>query len=117
MKIISKVILGSLILILTSCNVIRVNSDFNNKTNFNEYKTYAFSKKGVDQAEINDIHIGRNITDYAWDGTDTYGDPVGNGVYLYRVVAKINGENIELNQVPGQEQYFNSGIGKMTIIR
>ena len=55
MKIISKVILGSLILILTSCNVIRVNSDFNNKTNFNEYKTYAFSKKGVDQAEINDI--------------------------------------------------------------
>ena len=32
MKIISKVILGSLVLILTSCNVIRVNSDFTGTT-------------------------------------------------------------------------------------
>ena len=55
MKTVIKISIVSLIFLLTSCNVIRVNSDFNNKTNFSDYKTYAFSKKGVDEAEINDI--------------------------------------------------------------
>ena len=45
----------SLVLLILSCNAIRVNSDFNNNVDFNNYKTYAFSKKGVDAAEINDI--------------------------------------------------------------
>ena len=71
----------------------------------------------ITNAELDDIHIGRNITNFAWDGRDSYGDPVGNGVYLYKVIAKIDGENVELNDRPGVEQYFNSGIGKMTIIR
>ena len=55
MKNVIKISIESLIFLLTSCNVIRVNSDFNNKINFSDYKTYAFSKKGVDEAEINDI--------------------------------------------------------------
>ena len=55
MKTVIKISIVSLIFLLTSCNVIRVNSDFNNKINFSDYKTYAFSKKGVDEAEINDI--------------------------------------------------------------
>lgn len=71
----------------------------------------------IELDEIDDIHIGRNITNFSWDGTDEFGDPVGNGVYLYKVVAKINGENIELNTKSGTEQYFHSGIGKMTLIR
>ena len=55
MKTIIKIILVSAILLLSSCNAIRVSSDFNDKINFNDYKTYAFSKKGVDEVEINDI--------------------------------------------------------------
>ena len=38
-------------------------------------------------------------------------------VFTYTGLLQRLMENIELNQVPGQEQYFNSGIGKMTIIR
>jgi hypothetical protein len=41
--------------ILTSCNSIRVSSDYNEEINFTEFKTYAFSKSGVDKVEINDI--------------------------------------------------------------
>ena len=55
MKTIIKIAILSTILLLSSCNTIRVSSDFNDKISFNDYKTYAFSKKGVDEAEINDI--------------------------------------------------------------
>ena len=70
----------------------------------------------LDISDFQDLHIGRNITEFAWDGTDEYGAEVGNGVYLYRVYASLNGEELELNDT-NQEQYFQSGIGKMTIIR
>ena len=35
--------------------------------------------------ELGPLHIGNNLTDYAWDGTDQYGDRLANGTYLYRV--------------------------------
>ena len=35
------------------------------------------------KAELGAIHIGRNITDYKWDGTDMYGQALANGVYIY----------------------------------
>ena len=41
--------------ILTSCNSIRVSSDYNEEIYFTEFKTYAFSKSGIDKVEINDI--------------------------------------------------------------
>ena len=50
--------------ILTSCNSIRVSSDYNEEINFTEFKTYAFSKSGIDKVEINDIdknHLSINI--------------------------------------------------------
>jgi len=66
--------------------------------------------------ELGNIHIGRNITDYAWDGTDMYGDRLANGVYFYKVIATLNGEEIEKRQT-GTEQYFHKGFGKMYLIR
>ena len=37
--------------ILSSCNSIRVSSDYNEEINFTEFKTYAFSKSGIDKVE------------------------------------------------------------------
>src|SRR5690606_1997062 len=48
--------------------------------------------------ELGPIHIGRNITEYKWDGRDEYGDQLATGVYIYRVIAKMNGETIEKRQ-------------------
>lgn len=72
------------------------------------------------QFDMGPLHVGRNITEYAWDGTDEYGDPLGNGVYLYRVVASIGGEAIEKwKEGPDRntDKYFKSGFGKMYLAR
>lgn len=44
-----------LILLLTSCNAIRVNSDFDKSVDFTQFKTYAFYKNGIDKVEISDL--------------------------------------------------------------
>ncbi len=66
--------------------------------------------------ELGPIRIGRNITEFAWNGTDQYGDPLGNGLYLYRIVASIDGQSIEKMQT-GADKYFKSGFGKMYLAR
>ena len=43
------------ILLLSSCNAVRVNSDFDKDVNFSQFKTYAFYKTGIDKAEISDL--------------------------------------------------------------
>ncbi len=70
----------------------------------------------INEAEIGPIHIGRNITQYAWDGTDQYGSKLANGVYLYRVVTSINGEGIE-DYKTAADQYFTKDWGKMYLMR
>lgn len=72
--------------------------------------------KEIYQDELGPIHIGRNITQYAWDGRDEFGDKLANGVYLYRVITKINGEDIEKKQTEA-DQYFKKGWGKMYLMR
>ena len=66
--------------------------------------------------ELGPITIGKNITEYAWDGCDTYGDKLANGIYFYTVKAKINGEEIEKRDV-GTDKYFKREVGKMYILR
>jgi len=66
--------------------------------------------------ELGPMHVGRNITQYAWDGKDTYGDRLANGVYLYRVVAKLNGDYIK-HRDSGADPWIESGFGKMMLIR
>lgn len=66
--------------------------------------------------ELGPLHIGRNITEFAWDGTDDFGDRLANGVYLYRVITKINGEDIELRE-SGADSYFSKNFGKMYLMR
>lgn len=72
--------------------------------------------KEITRAELGSLHIGRNITEYAWDGRDMYGDRLANGVYLYRVNIKLNGEKLE-HRASGADQFFTKEIGKMVLMR
>lgn len=71
----------------------------------------------ITKAELGNIHIGRNITEYKWDGKDQYGQMLGNGVYLYRVVTSIRGEEVEHRKNSNVDKYFKNGYGKLYIMR
>jgi hypothetical protein len=66
--------------------------------------------------ELGPLRIGRNITDFAWDGKDEFGDQLANGVYLYRVYTGINGSEIE-KRATAADSYFKKGWGKMYLMR
>ncbi|MBK7083405.1 MAG: hypothetical protein IPH53_01515 [Flavobacteriales bacterium] len=70
----------------------------------------------VSTAELGFVHVGRNITEFAWDGTDEFGDRLARGVYLYRVIAQLNGSEMELRET-GASSYFHKGFGKMYLLR
>lgn len=70
----------------------------------------------IDLTELGNIKIGRNITEYAWDGRDQFGDLLANGVYLYRIVTNIGGEDIEKRHTSASK-YFTKEFGKMVLIR
>lgn len=70
----------------------------------------------INRNEFGNMHIGRNITEYFWNGTDEYGDPLANGVYLYRVIVKINGEQVEHRET-NADSFFKKGFGKMYLMR
>lgn len=44
-----------LFITLSSCSSVRVASDYDTSADFNQYKTFAFFKTGIDKAEINDL--------------------------------------------------------------
>lgn len=44
-----------LLFVISSCSSVRVASDFDNRTDFSQYKTYAFHKDGIDKVEISDL--------------------------------------------------------------
>lgn len=70
----------------------------------------------ITQDELGEIRIGNNISEFAWDGTDQFGNPLANGIYLYRVVAKLNGENIDHYETAADD-YFKKDLGKMYLMR
>lgn len=41
--------------LLFSCNTVKVVTDYDAKVDFNQYKTFAFYKTGIDKAEISDL--------------------------------------------------------------
>jgi len=71
----------------------------------------------ITSAELGELRIGKHMTDYRYNGTDEYGEPLANGVYLYRVVARDNnGDQLKKRDV-GISDYFKKGWGKMVILR
>ena len=73
----------------------------------------------ITKDELGPLHIGRNITEFKWDGTDQYGQKLANGVYLYRVVTNLNGKSLDKYKGPDDntDKYFNKGYGKMYLMR
>lgn len=73
----------------------------------------------ITKDELGPIHIGRNITEFKWDGTDQYGQKLANGVYLYRVLTNLNGKSLDkyTSSEDNTDKYFNKGYGKMYFMR
>jgi flagellar hook assembly protein FlgD len=72
--------------------------------------------KTITQDEFGPIKVGENISEYAWNGRDEWGDQLANGVYLYTVQMEINNEQIE-HRGTGADQYFKKEFGKMYLLR
>ncbi|WP_333600670.1 DUF4136 domain-containing protein [Flavobacterium sp.] len=49
------VFLPLLVVFITSCSAVKVNSDYDKKVDFSQYKTFAFLKSGIDKVEISDL--------------------------------------------------------------
>ncbi|GAB3584856.1 putative type IX secretion system sortase PorU2 [Hymenobacter daeguensis] len=67
-------------------------------------------------SELGPLHIGNNITDFAWDGTDTYGDRLANGTYLYRVALDDAGGQFSHRDTAG-DKAFKNDWGKLVLMR
>lgn len=69
----------------------------------------------IDETELGPLRIGNNITEFAWDGKDEFGDQLANGVYLYRVKMKLNGSDLERRD-SGIDKAFVRNFGKMYLL-
>ncbi len=69
--------------------------------------------------EFGPIHIGNNISEFTWDGTDQYGDRLANGVYLYQVYTRIEGNELENRKTSAKEEssFFTGKTGKIYLMR
>lgn len=113
-------------------NVLNYPNPFSTQTQFiftmtgsevpSQFKIQILSVTGkvvreIKKNELGNIHIGRNMTDYRWDGKDEFGQMLGNGVYLYRVVTSIRGTEVEHRANASVDKYFKNGYGKLYIMR
>ena len=73
----------------------------------------------ITKDELGPLHVGRNITEFKWNGTDMYNQRLANGVYLYHVVTNLNGKSLDkyTSQSDNTDQYFNKGYGKMYLMK
>lgn len=54
-KILTTVTMVLLLVVATSCSSVKVAADYDKNADFNQYKTFAFFKTGIDKAEISDL--------------------------------------------------------------
>ncbi len=70
----------------------------------------------ITQDELGPIRIGNNISEFAWDGRDEYGDQLANGVYFYRVTVRSNGLQLD-RRGTSADKAFKKGFGKIYLLR
>jgi hypothetical protein len=73
----------------------------------------------ITKEELGPLHVGTNITEFKWDGTDMYHQRLAIGVYLYHVVTNLNGKSLGEYEAAGDntDQFFTKGYGKMYLMR
>lgn len=114
-------------------NILNYPNPFNNRTRFvytlTGSEAPAFFKvqiltvsgkivRELTQNDLGTLKIGTHQTENFWDGTDEYGDPLANGVYLYRMTAQKNDQSeIERFEEEDIDSFFKRGFGKMVILR
>lgn len=54
-KLLNIIPVALMILVVSSCSSVRVAADYDKEAQFNDYKTFAFFKTGIDKAEISDL--------------------------------------------------------------
>ncbi|MCB0652573.1 MAG: hypothetical protein KDC85_14950 [Saprospiraceae bacterium] len=70
------------------------------------------------QDDLGPLKPGTHQTEYAWDGTDEFGDRLANGVYIYKVTVKDeNGKAFDHFGNESADRFFQKGYGKMVILR
>jgi hypothetical protein len=72
--------------------------------------------KTLYKEDLGALRIGTNMTEYAWDGTDEFGDKLANGVYLYKVDIRSQGKEYKHSATAGDD-LFKNGYGKMYLMR
>lgn len=70
----------------------------------------------VTKDEFGNMKIGNNVSEWSWDGTDTYGDRLANGVYLYQVLTRIDGKALE-HKTTKADQFFIQDTGKIYLMK
>jgi len=61
-------------------------------------KIYTISGRLIKEISKNSSELSTNFNKIYWDGRDTDGDLIGNGVYLYKVIAKRSDRTVEILQ-------------------
>jgi hypothetical protein len=92
-----------LLLVFASCSSVRVYSDFDNKVDFSQYKTYAFHKKGIDKVEISELDKKRILNAIDRELSKKGMTKSENPDLLINILTKER-EKIDVNQ-------FNMGWG------
>lgn len=72
--------------------------------------------KEITQDEFGPIKIGNNISAYGWDGTDNFGDRLANGVYLYQVMTRIDGQSIK-KRTTDADRFIVHNTGKIYLLK
>ena len=70
----------------------------------------------ITQDELGPMRIGNNISDFSWDGKDEFGDQLANGVYLYKVIVRQNGQQLN-HRNTSADKAFKNGFGKLYLLR
>lgn len=70
----------------------------------------------ITQNELGPLKVGNNISDFAWNGKDEFGDQLANGVYLYRVMVVNNGAKLKHRRTSA-DKAFKHGFGKIYLLR
>jgi len=117
----------------TISNVVNYPNPFSSSTRFvytltgdrapAQYKIQIFTISGklvneLTQNDLGILKVGTHQTEYAWDGTDDYGDRLATGIYLYRMITvDENTQDYKKSENERIDKFFKNGFNKLAIIR